>query len=304
MPLATVIESARPASLPPSPGALSSVRLAAEAGRNALEASGDPGRIDMVISAGVYRDEHICEPAIAPLIQRHIPSLAHHGDVFAFDVANGACGLVNALQVADTFVRAGSIRRALIVASDVDPDSGRSEGLSLTPTGVGVVVGAGDGTEGFVAFHSETFTEHAGLHEARLEWLDVPSRRGRAKAHALSVRTDGAYAEHCTACVATTARRFLDTQGLRIADVELLIAPDAPPGLAGALPAALDIEPGRVSTDPGSRGTHSAAPGLALAAAIARGRLREARRTLLVAVGAGITVALALYGRTEARRHA
>jgi len=81
-----------------------------------------------------------------------------------------------------------------------------------------------------------------------------------------------------------------------IGDVDLVVVPDSPPGFASAFSTMLQVDPARVTSDPSSAGAHSAAPGLALAAAMASGRLRAARRTLLVAVGAGITVALALYG--------
>jgi 3-oxoacyl-[acyl-carrier-protein] synthase-3 len=278
----------------------SSIELAADAARRALEVPGvDAARIDLVVNAGVYRDEHICEPALAPLIQKRIGALARRTDVFSFDLANGACGLVDALQVVDAFARTGSVRGALVVASDVDPDPGRSTGLALGAAGVAIVVGAGAGPEGFLGFHAETFSKHAHLCESRLDWkgpAGVP-RGSSGGGHTLVLRTLDAYAERCAESAALAAARFLDGQGLGIEDVDLLVAPGVPAGLPERLAALLGIPAERVADAASSVGACSAAPGLALEAAVASGRLRAARRALLVAVGAGISVSLALYGR-------
>jgi 3-oxoacyl-[acyl-carrier-protein] synthase-3 len=51
----------------------SSVELAARAARRAIEAAGcEASEIGLLVSVGVYRDQNICEPAIAPFVQRRI----------------------------------------------------------------------------------------------------------------------------------------------------------------------------------------------------------------------------------------
>jgi 3-oxoacyl-[acyl-carrier-protein] synthase-3 len=244
----------------------------------------------------VYRDQNILEPALAPLIQRRIAPLADRKDVFSFDLNNGTCGLINAFQVADTYLRTGSVKRAMVLASDVDPNPGRSSGLALQASGVAVVVAAHDGTEGFLGFHSETFSKHAHLLESRLGWLGprprwIPGGAG----HAIEMRTLEAYAERCAECCATSIAHFLENQGIGIEDIDLVLAADAPAGFAGRLAALCGLREGSVVCGEETAGAHTALPGLALESALKSGRLREARHTLLVAVGAGITVALALY---------
>lgn len=295
--LRTAIEDARPAAPGLSLRRPSSIRLAADAGRRVLEATGDVARIDLVINVGVYRDGHICEPALAPIIQRRIPALAQRKDIFSLDLMNGSCGLVTALQVVDTFVRIGSVRRALVVASDVVPDPSRARGLVLRPAGVGIVAAAAEDGNGFFAFHSETFADYAGLHEVRLDWRGPRRWLAGSGGHAVAVRTAESYAERCVACAAESVSRFLAAQGLAVRDVDLVVVPDTPPGFARGISATFGLSVDRVVSEATSSGAHSAAPGLALAAAIADGRLRTSRRTLIVTAGAGITVALALYGR-------
>ena len=277
----------------------SSIELAAEAGRRALEAAGDLDVLDLMLSVGLYQDDHVQEPALAPLIQRRIALLARRRDVFSFDIANGACGLVDALRVTDAFVRAGTVRRALLVASDVDPNPGRSVGISFGAVGVAVLVGARDASEGFGDFYAETFTKHAHLYESRLTWLG-PGRSGwlrRPRGHAVTARTGEAYADRCVESTALAAARFLEAHHLTAEDLDLLVVPEAPAGLPTRLAKLLGVSEERVAGCPDSAGTCSAAPGLALEAAFASGRLARARRALLVGVGSGISVSLALYGR-------
>lgn len=302
--LRTTIEDARSAAPRLSLRRPSSIQLAADAGRRTLEATGDADRIDLVINVGVYRDGHICEPALAPIIQRRIRSLAHHKNIFSLDLMNGACGVVTALQVVDTFVRTGSVRRALIVASDVVPYSGRADGLVVRPVGVGIVAAATESGAGFLAFHSETFGEYAGLCEVRLDWIGSRGWLRTSGNHVVAARTAESYAERCVACAADSTRRFLRTQGLAVGDVDLFVAPDTPPGFGRGISAALDLPFERVVSGPTSSGAYSAAPGLALVAAIASGRLHATNRMLVITAGAGITVALALYGCAERTRGA
>jgi 3-oxoacyl-[acyl-carrier-protein] synthase III len=189
------------------------------------------------------------------------------------------------------------VRRALVVASDVVPDPRRARGLVLRPAGVGIVAAATESGDGFVAFHSETFAEYAGLYEVRLDWLGPRRWLGGSGGHTIAVRAAESYAERCAACTVDSVSRFLEAQGLAVGDIDLVVAPDTPRGFARRVSAALDFPLERVVSEPKPSGAYSAAPGLALAAAIAAGRLRASRRTLLVTAGPGITVALALYGQ-------
>ncbi len=297
--MSALVEAIRRAAPPPRWRQRSSVRLAADAGRRALASAGDPDRIDLVVNVGVYRDQNILEPAMAPLIQSRLGPLGLRKDVFSFDLANGACGLLDAFRVVDSLMRAGSVRRALVLASDVDPNPGRSQGLAVGAAGVGVVLAAGDGREGFRAFHAETFSKHAHLYESRVEWLGPARSRwlGRSPGHAIRRRAVDAYAERCAESAALAAARFLEARGLAPEDLDVVVAPELPPGLPQRLAELLGISEKQLASDPDSAGTCSAAPGLALEAAFASGRMAAARRALLVAAGAGITVSLALYER-------
>src|ERR1700737_1405566 len=111
----------------------SALRLAVAAAKTCLERAGrDSDDVDLLINAGIYRDRNLAEPALAALIQEDIganPEDPHddaHG-TFSFDISNGTCGVLTALQIADGFLRSRTIDRALIVASDANPGHGMSE---------------------------------------------------------------------------------------------------------------------------------------------------------------------------------
>ena len=94
----------------------SALRLADAAAHGCLtDAAVLPADVDLLLNVGLYRDRNLGEPALAALIQEDVqinpedPSPGGHGS-FSFDVANGACGVLSAMQVADRFLRCGHDR--------------------------------------------------------------------------------------------------------------------------------------------------------------------------------------------------
>ncbi|MFC4908154.1 hypothetical protein [Actinomadura gamaensis] len=133
-------------------------RLAERAARDALGAAGiGADGVDLLLNAGLYRDRNLGEPALAALIQEGVgahpedPRPGAHG-TFSFDVANGSCGVLTSLQIADGFLRSGTIRRALVVASDADPGHGLAPGFPFPPWGAAAVVAGRDGPGGLAGF--------------------------------------------------------------------------------------------------------------------------------------------------------
>lgn len=98
----------------------------AAAGRDALAAAGiDPSRVGVVINTGVYRDSNTMEPAIAALVQKKLGIGLDYveGDrrTFAFDLMNGAVGVLNAIQVASSILQTRPVEYVLIVSGDTHP---------------------------------------------------------------------------------------------------------------------------------------------------------------------------------------
>jgi 3-oxoacyl-[acyl-carrier-protein] synthase-3 len=87
--------------------------LGAEAARNALDAAGmGEADIDLIIVATCTPDQTF--PAAATKVQ-HI--LGHHGGV-AFDVAAVCSGFLYGFSVAESMIRAGSAKNALVIGAE------------------------------------------------------------------------------------------------------------------------------------------------------------------------------------------
>jgi 3-oxoacyl-[acyl-carrier-protein] synthase-3 len=271
----------------------SALHLAVTAAKDCLHRAGcDPDELDLVVNAGIYRDRNLGEPALAALIQDDIganpedPHAGAHG-TFSFDIANGVCGTLTALQIVDGFLRAHSVSRALVVASDADPGQGMSEHFPFSACGAALLcrwtdddyglsrvswVNGNDGGEDL-----ETFSATVGFADAR---------------NVLRFNQSAAMDERFAAAAAGAARACLDSQSVRLAGIDLIVAAPARPGYRAALSSLLGVPVEKVSVADDYR-MHTAA----LAAAFERevAMLPVGAQVLFVAAGAGVTAGAALY---------
>lgn len=271
----------------------SALHLAVTAAKDCLRRAGcDPGELDLVVNAGIYRDRNLGEPALAALIQDDIganpedPHAGAHG-TFSFDVANGACGVLTALQIVDGFLRTHTVGRALVVASDADPGRGMSERFPFSAAGAALLCRWTDDDYGLgrvswvnaddAASGTETFTATVGFADAR---------------NVLRFSQSGAMDQRFAAAAAGAARACLAAQSARLADIDLIVAAPARPGYRAALSDLLGVPAEKVRVAADQR-MHTAA----LAAAFEPGaaRLPAGARVLFVAAGAGVTAGAALY---------
>ena len=126
-------------------GRHSALHLAVAAAKACLQGAGrDADDVDLLVNAGISRDQTLGDPALAALIQEDVganPEDPHddtHG-TFSFDITNGTCGVLSALQIVDGFLRSRTIDRALVVASDADPGRGMSEHFPFSPAGAAML---------------------------------------------------------------------------------------------------------------------------------------------------------------------
>jgi 3-oxoacyl-[acyl-carrier-protein] synthase-3 len=270
-------------------------RLADEAIRaSTARAAIAPGDIDLLLNAGLYRERMLGEPALAALIQADVganpedPHPGGHG-TFSFDVANGTCGPLTALHIADGFLRAGTIRRALVVASDAHPGPGWAPRFPFAPCGAAAVCRWDEGRGGLAGFRWETAPEDGELLRSR-----VGLARGR---NVLRIEQDPAFGERAAAWAGKAAAALMADQGVRPGDIDLVVPAPLAPAFLAALPAHLGVPGERLVTVPGAERVHTAALLVALAGAQAQGRLGRAGRVLLVSAGAGLVAGAALLAR-------
>ncbi len=269
----------------------SALRLAVAASRAALERSGLARReVDLLINAGIYRDRILGEPALAPLIQDDAgldsgdPQPGGSG-TFSFDVSNGPCGVLNALQIADGFLRSATIRAALVVASDADPGRGLAPHFPFRPVGAAAVCRWTGEERGLIGF----------------AWRDVPDGGSSFRStvtfddgsNTLAVVEEPAFAEAAGEAAGAAAAEVLERHGASVATIDLVVAAPARPLFVKVLAEAVGLGEEWIVT--GEAGAHTAGLLAALEKAERSGLTRPGGLVLLVCGGAGVTAGAALY---------
>jgi len=276
--------------------------LADTAVRNCLTQAGrTPEDIGILINTGIYREDSMGEPALAALIQEDVgANLGHPPDggrgTFSFDLLNGTCGVLTAIELESGWLSSGAIQVGAVVTSDVA--DGR-DATGIRAAGGAMLLGWEDGPGGFTDFHTETFPEYAELFSSGLVWhkqQDFRFPRRAAGRHQMVIDSRPGYLERLADCAEETTRRFLHRLGLSMDEIDLLVPEPPAPEFTDTLRMRLGVPGDRVAYTPEDLdGAYTAGPIAALQAAVRSGRLGEARHTLMIAAGAGITVALALY---------
>lgn len=268
----------------------SALHLAVAAAKGCLLRAGvPPADLDLLINAGIYRDRNLGEPALAAMIQDDIgahPEDPHddaHG-TFSFDVANGMCGVLTALQIADGFLRSHTASHALVVTSDADPGRSTSERFPFSPVGAAVLCSWSDGADGL----------------GRVHWLNRPDESESNRAtitfehsrNVLRVRQTEAMEVELAAAGAQVAQRCLDQASLSPDDLELIVAAPPHAHYRAELAVGLGVAAERIAVAADER-MHTAAPIAALESEI--DSLPVGAHVLFIAATSGVVAGAALY---------
>lgn len=274
----------------------SALRLAVSASRACLtEAHCSPTELDLIVNAGLYRDKNLGEPALAALIQQDIganpedPHADAHG-TFSFDVTNGTCGMLTALQIVDGFLRSGAIHHGLVVASDADPGSGMSEHFPYSPTGAAVLCSWTNDEFGIGPFQWENFPDGGESLRAT-----VGLAHGR---NVLQIFTTDSMNQQFAVAAAKVAAECVQRAGIELAEVDLIVAAPATPEFRGALASHLGVS---VDLVVGAEDEHVHTAALAVGFHDSVGQGPAGRTLLLVTAAAGITAGAAVYREPSAR---
>lgn len=267
-------------------------RHAVEAGKRCLAASRyRPSDVRVLVNAGVYRDGHVCEPAIAAYVQHALGiNVDFHGRrTLSFDLLNGGVGMLNAAHLLVSQMHAGEIQVGMVVASDANPDRRPDPGSAVAASGAALLLdlsprnGAGFGSFAFV-----TREESADLYTAV---VSLKEPRGK-----LLIRRRAELEEAFLAGAAAAAKAVLERDGLRPEDVDLVVPSQFSASFLARLPGALGLPREKVA-DYASvlPDTPTTSVFLAFDRARAEGALGPGRTALLLACGSGVTVGAATY---------
>lgn len=268
----------------------SALRLAVRAAKDCLRSAGrEASDVDLLINAGIYRDRNLGEPALAAMIQQDIgahpedPHPQTHG-TFSFDIANGSCGILMALQIIDGFLSAHVIDRALIVASDADPGHRMSEDFPFAPAGAALLCRWSDDDEGFGRVQWTSSCDEG-------ESFSAAVGQGNSR-NVLRVRERGVTDERFAVAAAQAAIRCIDAAALDIAEIAAIAVAPARDQFRSLLAEHLTIPEATIFT---ADDEHSHTAALAGAFERAVRVVGPGDRILMVAAGAGVTAGAALY---------
>ncbi len=257
--------------------------LALEASRAALAAAQlEPGDIDLIIVATSTPDYVF--PSTACLLQAKLGAR----NCPAFDVQAVCSGFVYGLATADAFIRAGTVRRALVVGAEVFSrimDWNDRATCVLFGDGAGAVVLAADSAPGIHASVLHADGSYAGV-------LSVPGNvsGGRIVGSPYLQMQGNQVFKIAVKVLDEVAREVLAAARMNIDDVDWLIPHQANVRILEATARKLGLPLERLVVTVDHHGNTSAASvPLALDECVRAGRIRAGHRVLMQGVGGGFT---------------
>ncbi|WP_373475077.1 beta-ketoacyl-ACP synthase III [Sphingorhabdus sp.] len=256
--------------------------LATAASRKALEAAGmTAAQIDLIIVATATPDQTF--PASATIVQH---ALGCNGCV-AFDVAAVCSGFLYAFSVAESMIRAGSAKNALVIGAEtfsriLDWDDRTT--CVLFGDGAGAVVLSGEvGVRGALA----TRLHADGQHNELLYVDGGPSTTGTVG----KLRMKGREVfRHAVTNLASVMHETLDAAELTPDEVDWVVPHQANARIIDATAKKLGLDPAKVVlTVDQHANTSAASVPLALDVAIRDGRIKSGDIVVLEAMGGGFT---------------
>ncbi len=263
--------------------------LALHASRHALEAAGrQAGDIDLIIVATSTPD--MIFPSTACLLQH---KLGIAGGA-AFDVQAVCSGFVYALAVADSMIRTGSARTALVVGAEVFSrilDFNDRTTCVLFGDGAGAVVLEASDTPGLLATELHADGRHAGI-------LCTPGTvaNGKVLGDPLLKMDGQAVFKLAVGVLEEVARSVLVKAGRTEADIDWLIPHQANIRIMHSTARKLKLPLDKLIVTVDEHGNTSAASvPLALDHAVRSGRVKRGDTVMLEGVGGGFTWGAALF---------
>jgi 3-oxoacyl-[acyl-carrier-protein] synthase-3 len=256
--------------------------LALEAARSALDSAGVAAAdIDLIVLATATPDQTF--PSTATKVQAALGI----NDCIAFDVHAVCTGFLYALTVADTMLRAGNARNALVIGAEtfsriLDWDDRAT--CVLFGDGAGaLVLRAEDGDRGILA----TKLHADGRHNDLLFVDGGPSTTGTVG----KLRMKGREVfRHAVINLAAVMSEVLDGAGLTAADVDWVVPHQANARILDATAKKLGLAPEKVVvTVDRHANTSAASVPLAFDTAIRDGRIKRGDVVVLEAMGGGFT---------------
>ena len=275
--------------------------LATEAARMAIQNAGiDPGTIDFIVAATLSPDHYF--PGIGVLVQAKLGL----GTLGALDVRNQCSGFIYALAAADQFILAGTYKRILLVAAEVQSsnldysDEGRDMAVLFGDGAGAVILEPNDADDGRGILSTHLYSD--GRFASQL-WMEKPCpgdnptfRREFFDQGKFYPRMDGRHV-FVNACerMPEAVRAGLEQNGLTVEDIDTLIPHQANDRISQMVAKGLKLPMEKVVRNIDRLGNTTAASiPIALDESVRCGRIQRGHIVALTAFGSGYTWASAI----------
>lgn len=272
-----------------APGEYTSL-FAVRAARQAIErARLDPADIDLILCATVTPDQIL--PSTGCLIQAELGS----HKAAAMDIVAACSGFLYGLTLADTMVRTGQAKYALVIGAEILTqyvDYSDRQTCVLFGDGAGAaVLGSVDPNRGILSSKIRS----DGRYEEQLYSPGGGTRRPPSPEtlasgdHFFKMKGNELF-KVAVRSMADVSREVLEVAGLTAADVDLFIPHQANQRITDAVANKLDVDSERVYSNIAMHGnTSSASIPIALDECVEAGRIKEGDLVLLASFGGGVT---------------
>ncbi len=264
--------------------------FAAEAGRRALEMAGvDAADLDLILVATMTPD--MVMPSVACLVQDALGA----GRAGAMDLMATCSGFIYGLSVAERFVRCDPSMKVLVIGSEVLSRRVNWEDRStcvLFGDGAGAALVTGEeGDRGILSSHLHSDGSLWELLTVKGCGTRFPVSHDNLEQGLQFIQMQGREVfKHAVKALESVALEALESNGLNMGDVDLLIAHQANMRILDFLRQRMGLEQDKVFINIDKYGNTSAASiAIALDEANRQGRLSPGMNVLMVAFGGGFT---------------
>ncbi len=269
--------------------------LANHAARECFQQSGINGDdIDLMIFSGVYRDEFLCEPAVAAMLagdlQMRSDVYRETGNSFAFDVLNGSLGFLNALQTGISMISSGKADNALVLASEIENNCERwpEDLLDVEETGSAMFLKKSEDGSGFGDFVFKKFTQYSNARIVENIWKDTKPF--------LEVQLDEQIEDYYIACMVETVAELMMKARIDMDKIAKVFPQQISSTFIQKLSKALNLPAEKVvDVTAGRKDLFTSSIPYAMQEAISNQEVKKGDIGLIISVGSGIQTGCAIY---------
>jgi 3-oxoacyl-[acyl-carrier-protein] synthase-3 len=279
-----------------------SIKLSARAARQCMVDSGiGPGDLGLIINTGIYRHRNIGEPSVAALIQEMIStkraknvSSCNSNNTFSFDLNNGVCGMLTAIEIVHGSLNNHEISYGMVVAGDSEPFPGLSNNFNINSAAAAIILSKSNDSKGFSLFRTYHYPEFS--EEFRSCTLyNITGNNGKGR-NILNIFQKESYLDFCVDCAAKSLFNFLDESGRALDEIDLIIPSQSPPGFIDKMKNHFGMNDNFIElSNKGNKAFHTAGPAFALKKVWDDNRFRNSKNIIFLTVGSGISVSITLY---------